>query len=53
MTIKKVKQQLKELADTIDDYLGKLEQKNKDNSSKYETLFYISGGIRELIDYKS
>lgn len=50
MTVISVKNKIEKLADQIDDYLGELEQNNKTNSSTYETLLYIAGGLRELLD---
>ena len=50
MTVKEIKKQIEKLADEIDNYLGKLEQNNKDKGVKYETLLYIAGALRELID---
>ncbi len=50
MTVKSVKNKIEKLADEIDEYLGELERNNKDNSNKYETLLYISGGLRQLLE---
>lgn len=50
LTVKQVKNEIEELADRIDDYLGELERNNKDNTDKYEALLYIAGGLRELIE---
>lgn len=50
MTIKQVKTEIEELADRIDEYLGELEKNGKDSGNKYETLLYIAGGLRELLD---
>ena len=50
MTVKEAKDKIEELADEIDDYLGELERSNKDKGKKYDTLLYIAGALRELID---
>lgn len=50
MTVQSVKNKVEKLADEIDKYLGELERNNKTNSNKYETLLFISGGLRELIE---
>lgn len=52
MTIKQAKDRMEQLANDIDKYLGELESANKTNSEKYETLLYIAGGLRELIEVK-
>lgn len=50
MTVKSVKNKVEKLADEIDEYLGELERNNKTNSNKYETLLFIAGGLRELVE---
>lgn len=50
MTVKETKNKIEKLADEIDNYLGELERSNKDKGKKYETLLYIAGALRELID---
>lgn len=50
MTVTQVKNEIEELVDRIDEYLFELERKNKDSGKKYETLLYIAGGLRELLD---
>ena len=50
LTVRQVKNEIEELVDRIDDYLAELERNNKDNTNKYETLLYIAGGLRELIE---
>ena len=50
MTVKQVKNKIEALADEIDKYLGELERDNKDKGVKYDTLLYIAGGLRELVD---
>lgn len=50
LTVKQVKNEIEELADRIDEYLGELERTNKDNTDKYEQLLYIAGGLRELVE---
>ena len=52
MTVKEAKERIEELADEIDEYLDELERNNKDKGIKYDTLFYIAGGLRELLDAK-
>ncbi len=52
MTVKEAKNKIEELADEIDDYLGELERSNKDKGKKYDTLLYIAGALRELIDFE-
>lgn len=50
MQVSEIKKKLGKIADEIDSYLGELERSGKDNTTKYDRLLYISGGIRELID---
>lgn len=50
MTVKQAKQMIEDLADEIDNYLHELELKGKDESDKYHALFYLSGGLRELVE---
>lgn len=50
MTIRQVKEKIEKLADQIDGYLMELERSGKDNTDKYETLLYISGGLHELVE---
>lgn len=50
ITVKEAKDKIEKLADEIDDYLGELERSNKDKGKKYETLLYIAGALRELVD---
>lgn len=50
MTVKQAKDRIEKLVDDIDKYLGELESTNRTNSKKYETLLYIAGGLRDLIE---
>lgn len=50
LTTKQIKNELEEIVDRIDDYLGELEMNGKDNTKKYEELLYIAGELRELIE---
>lgn len=50
MTVKQAKQMIEDLADEIDEYLAKLERENKDDTDKYQSLLYLSGGLRELAE---
>lgn len=50
MTIKYAKQMIEDLADEIDNYLHELELEGKDDTDKYDTLLYLSGGLRELLE---
>lgn len=50
LTIKQVKNEIEELADRIDNYLAELEHKGKDNTTNYDHLLFIAGGLRELLE---
>lgn len=50
MTIKYAKQMIEDLADEIDNYLHELELNGEDDTDKYDTLLYLSGGLRELLE---
>lgn len=50
MTVKQAKKMIEDLADEIDEYLAKLERENKDDTDKYHALFYLSGGLRDLLE---
>lgn len=49
-TVAKAKNRIEELADEIDEYLGELERNNKDKGKNYETLLYIAGALRDLLE---
>ena len=50
MKVSEIKKELEKIADKIDNYLGECERTGKDNTTKYDKLLYLSGGIRELIN---
>lgn len=50
LTVKQVKNEIEELVDRIDAYLGELENNGKDNTTKYEHLLYIAGALREALE---
>lgn len=50
MTYKQIQKDLNKIAEKINEYLGELEDKNKTNSTNYEALLFIAGGLEELID---
>lgn len=50
MTYKQIQKRIEKLADEIDEALGELEAKGRDDSKNYHAMLYLAGGLRELSD---